>query len=449
MSTGSQDHNSGGKHTLSDAARAAGLRGPEQAKTSGKDIYKTWIRRLCFGLVMMSAGIAMTLVFPDLFRTRETRESQLPGDAAPGYYPLGQAMAACGYKPDETAAFSFIKNVSGKPVRVEYDFAANQCRKNSYTFDMTGRWVERQGEQYLHGPLLENITNHTLIAGGNQRLIALPIHFAPHEWTTAFPPLVAHAGGILRKTDKNLAYTNSLEAIVQNYDLGHRVFEIDFQVTSDRNLAAVHEGMAPGDKKGISMTGDEWLAHSQYVQFTTLLIGDILDQMLVNTDMFLITDTKGDDTAAFGIIREEAAKRDSALLDRIIPQIYNRAMYDKLMGIHAFPSVIFTTYATRETPEEIVAFAASKSNIRVITTPGIKGTVNPALLRLTARENLLLYGHTMNEYNDITQFRKKGVHGLYTDYLTPNDFETYAKLSGQRQKSRTAGAPGLQTTVKE
>ena len=48
--------------------------------------------------------------------------------------------------------------------------------------------------------------------------------------------MVAHAGGgAIREKEYNTFYTNSLEALQQNYSLGHRLFEMDFYLTSDKN----------------------------------------------------------------------------------------------------------------------------------------------------------------------------------------------------------------------
>jgi glycerophosphoryl diester phosphodiesterase len=66
--------------------------------------------------------------------------------------------------------------------------------------------------------------------------------------------LIAHAGGTLFDRDgAMLTYTNSKEAIEQNYRRGHRVFEIDFSLTRDGYLAAVHDW-----EHGKRLTGENW-----------------------------------------------------------------------------------------------------------------------------------------------------------------------------------------------
>src|SRR5690242_6350549 len=49
--------------------------------------------------------------------------------------------------------------------------------------------------------------------------------------------LIAHALGGL----SGLKYTNSLEALIHNYQFGHKLFEVDLTFTEDNILATLHE----------------------------------------------------------------------------------------------------------------------------------------------------------------------------------------------------------------
>jgi glycerophosphoryl diester phosphodiesterase len=87
-----------------------------------------------------------------------------------------------------------------------------------------------------------------------------------------------------------------LEAIEQNYQRGHRVFEIDFSLTKDNELAAVHDW---NHGKGITQVGwidvptnEEWKAKRIYGKYTTLDIDDIITLMEKYRDIFIVTDTK-------------------------------------------------------------------------------------------------------------------------------------------------------------
>lgn len=391
-------------------------------------------------LFFLAAGAALGV----LYQMRQGEEFPATGAADSvsdqfvhnGYCPLTETMEAAGYRRASGARHAFEKNDAGKPaVTIAFDFKAGVCRKNRYVFDMTGKWLESGGEFFVHRTLAEKVLNRRLEKDAAGVLRAAEIRYAPHEWLAAFPPLIAHAGGIYRTPRENLEYTNTVAALIQNYDAGHRVFEFDFQITSDGKLAAVHAGFVPGkDGRSIDMSSGEWLAHKGFGGLQTALAEDILDEMLVNADMFVVTDTKWSGNDAFKILHAEAVKRDPALLDRIIPQIYNRDMYDGVMEVHAFPSVIFTTYATRESPMDIVDFCAGKDNIRVITTPVVNGSVDVVLAKLAETKKLVLYTHTPNRFSEIAYYRNQGVRGFYTDYLTPADLALYERSASSPKK---------------
>ena len=75
---------------------------------------------------------------------------------------------------------------------------------------------------------------------------------------------------------------------------------MDFYLTSDKKLAAVHDWHQFGNKDDVALSSDEWKKFKAYgspetpSRFTTMLVGDVLDQMVINQDMVLITDTKID-----------------------------------------------------------------------------------------------------------------------------------------------------------
>lgn len=348
------------------------------------------------------------------------QEQGLPAEfISDDYISLNEAMTACGFAKRPGYAVSYGKKISGQPVTITFDFNQLKCTKNAYAFSLDSQWREADGQYLVDSDLLEDITNHTFYYSDSGRIEAAAQQYGAYDWLSGSAPLIAHAGGAVRMGPDVQTYANSLAAIAENYTLGHRIFELDFQVTADSGLAAVHDGVTAGNENGIFMNTAEWQATGG----TT--IGDVLDQMMINTDMFIVTDTKRYDIVAFQIIYDEAAKRDINLLNRIIPQIYTCSMYDEVMAVYDFPSLIFTTYNTSETPEEIVGFVSRKENVRVITTPAGEEGVSRQLTQLANQTGILVYAHTLNDYEDIGAMRAQGVYGLYTDLLVPSDFERY------------------------
>lgn len=350
---------------------------------------------------------------------------------AEGYIPLDEAMKVCGYKRTIKNATKsvFTQKDSGVKISVEFLFDEDKCIKNEYQFDLADKVAWADEVCFIKSDKFKEIINVS-VAYENERLVAKPIEYGVHEWTTAFVPLVAHAGGGYRTAKGDNKYTNSLDAVIQNYDLGHRVFEIDFRLTSDKKLAAIHKWKDENGKNN-KMTAAQWKEQDNIAgtPCRTMLIGDVLDQMVINKDMFLITDTKTIKVVKnmkreFELITKEAKKRDPKLLERIIPQIYNRKMYETITQIYPFESIIFSLYKTTETDEEVIEFMIAHDDVKVVTTRGSnKGRFE--LIEPLSEHGKLVYTHTLNKPKDIEEMKEKGVYGIYTDFLTPSDWQKY------------------------
>lgn len=256
-----------------------------------------------------------------------------------------------------------------------------------------------------------------------------------NEWLQS--SLVAHAGGAIREKNYISFYTNSLEALKQNYSLGHRVFELDFYLTSDGKLAAVHDWTQFGNKDGIALSSEEWKQFKTFGspetegRYNTMTIDDVLDQMVINKDMYLVTDTKSMEIPEeemmkqFQEIYRAAISRDSELLNRIIPQIYSRDMYDKISTIFEYPNVIYTLYASGDTEEEVLDFVTNHKNIKAITISTGDGRFNEDFFSRLHAFDKKVFTHTIHTYDELTRFKTVGVDGFYTGLLTPKDIEVY------------------------
>jgi lipoteichoic acid synthase len=101
---------------------------------------------------------------------------------------------------------------------------------------------------------------------------------------------IAHAGGKVN----NRTYTNSLEALNENYKKGFRYFELDIIKTSDSEFVAAHDwehwaGMVSysGD---LPVTKGEFLKYKIYGQLTPLAMEEINNWFKLHRDAVLITD---------------------------------------------------------------------------------------------------------------------------------------------------------------
>lgn len=240
------------------------------------------------------------------------------------------------------------------------------------------------------------------------------------SWTKQTPPYIAHAmGGIDGNT-----YTNSLEAFEHNYALGHRVFEVDFGLTQDYQLVAVHDEnlwrkMADVPEEE-PFTHDAFMTYPPMGIYTPLDHRDVIDLMAQYPDMYIVTDTKDTDFVhvhlAFTQLAAYANSVDPTILDRIIPQIYHEEMLEWIMDIHPFRSVIYTLYQTSWTPDRVYEFCA-KSGVRFITMH--MDWVKQSTTDLWSQLGVNIAAHTCNSEDKAQALFDKGVDRIYTDFIVP------------------------------
>lgn len=245
--------------------------------------------------------------------------------------------------------------------------------------------------------------------------------------------LVAHAfGGVNGKS-----YTNSLEAFRNNYELGHKVFEIDFCLTADNVLIARRDWSALLYKdidqvvpsvmeNNLPQTYEEIKKYEG--RYSVVTFEEICRIMLEYPDMYIVTDTKESNKQAveyiFNNMKEIASNIDISLLDRIVVQIYNRAMYKALMDVYPFKSIIYTLYDSPDTNQEVVDFV-KETNVRAITMPSDRSTEE--FVGELNELGCYVYTHTINKVRDAKSQMEKGVYGFYTDFLTFEDLKMVPK----------------------
>ena len=252
----------------------------------------------------------------------------------------------------------------------------------------------------------------------------------PHLWTELSHGLVAHGGGGIL----NVVVSNCYEALTLNYRKGHRVFEMDLNLTSDNELVAVHDWPSYAGIKSLAEFKEIKIADV----FTSMDLDDIYAFMQTNKDAYLITDTKSfeyseEETALqFRLIYKKAFEYGGYdILSRVIPQIYNERTYDVINEIYSFRSIVYTLYATKATSAEVMEFVMDKDEIKVIAmTPERYSNdfldelnTNSLFANSLTTNSKLIYLHTINDLDEIMYYKQQGVHGFYTDYIIPSQME--------------------------
>ena len=242
-----------------------------------------------------------------------------------------------------------------------------------------------------------------------------------YSWADQSPEVIAHAMG----NAEGHSYTNSRDAFEQNYALGYRVFEVDFDLSDpELILIASHDRAAWFERT--ELTDDSDYTYDTFMQ--TLLFGKyepldyrgVVELLVEYPDAYFITDTKYTDFArvhiAFTQLTEYAKTVDPSVLNRIVPQIYHQEMLDWVMDIHPFKSVVYTLYQTRWTPEVVYEFCA-KSGIRFVTLN--YKYAQPDVINLWSKLGIRIAVHTLNDLETAQGFINQGVDMIYTDDILP------------------------------
>lgn len=228
--------------------------------------------------------------------------------------------------------------------------------------------------------------------------------------------LVAHAFGAL----DGVAYTSSLEAFNDNYKKGHRIFEVDFQLSEDGKLFTLH------DRAERIGTFEE---EQSKVEYTLMTFEEVCDLLIEYPDIYIITDTKYFDNysaigATFDVMKEIIERKDSSLYNRIIVQFYNQPMYYFMIDNYDFKSYIYTLYQSEDTQEDVISFVEHEE-IKAVTMP--YQSAKDTYVQKLNDAGCCVFVHTLNDVVEANSQLGNGVFGIYTDTITYDDLKTSAE----------------------
>ena len=139
---------------------------------------------------------------------------------------------------------------------------------------------------------------------------------------------IAHAGGNI----DGYLYTNSRESVENALKNGFNFIEIDFSVTRDGHLAAVHDWKSFGQITGVhtdtALTIEEVKNRNIHNKYHTLSGKDIANIMKNNQDMIIITDKIKD---------IKLLSREIPFKERILVEVFNRIDYIKCLWYGFYP----------------------------------------------------------------------------------------------------------------
>ena len=225
-------------------------------------------------------------------------------------------------------------------------------------------------------------------------------------------PRIAHAGGKIA----NATYTNSIDALDTNYQMGFRVFEMDFSWTTDQQLVCLHDWEESFERSfrrppqgAVSLKEFEQLVEDRS-EFTKCSLPSLVQWFSDHQDAILVTDVKERNLDALELISSNYPE----FIDRVVPQIYQPDEYPLVRRL-GYEKIIWTLY-TYPGSNLMVVQIAQTLDLMAVTMDTVR-----ARQRLGAdldAINMPSYVHTINDYADSLFFRSIGIDEIYTDELS-------------------------------
>ena len=240
------------------------------------------------------------------------------------------------------------------------------------------------------------------------------------------PYMISHAMGGLDGKD----YTNCLEAFYQKYEEGFRVFEVDFEMTSDNRMVLCHDwkrALSSSLEKGVVPTFKQFMSAKIYDKYTPMSLEDLLLLMNDYPDVRIITDIKSFDAKVMKkqyrqLVDTTLKMGMEDILDRFIVEVYDEDTFKAVDKIHHFTDYIFTLYKlykkapTKSQLKSVCSFCR-KNGIRMVSMYAKWWKADyEALLSAYGLESSV---HHVDKRSAAKKFFDQGVTAVYTNFLPP------------------------------
>ena len=239
---------------------------------------------------------------------------------------------------------------------------------------------------------------------------------------------IAHALGGLDGKE----YLNSRESFLSMYNQGVRLFELDLSRTSDGVWVCRHNwnesmGQWEGTGKKV-LTERAFTSNKIYGKYTPMTLEDFFLLLKDYPDAFVMIDSKQYSVRNYQMTLEdyceyvEIAQAAGAgeVLNQIIPEIYNKAMFPGTAMIYSFPSYIYSLWQEYSTEDlEGIASFCREKKIPAATIYWKYWSYEAE--EIFEKQGIHLYVYTVNDRNQARKYIAVGAEGICTDFLTTED----------------------------
>jgi hypothetical protein len=243
--------------------------------------------------------------------------------------------------------------------------------------------------------------------------VVLFFYQQPNKIEALDPFRIAHAGGNYGL----ITYSNSYEALDDNYKEGFRYFELDFVFTSDEVLVCLHDWKS-NFKRSFGFPTKSPLSYNEFVnavaannKFKNCTLDGLAKWISENPDAYIVTDIKGDNLTGLNQLLEVIPDAR----EKIIPQIYQPNNFKSIKKL-GFESIIWTLYRYNGKIDDVLDEIKDFSGKIAITMPRKRAKTNlPCEL---ARLNIPSYVHTINSSEETSLYiEKMCITEIYTDFM--------------------------------
>ncbi|MDF2460628.1 MAG: hypothetical protein K0S68_31 [Candidatus Saccharibacteria bacterium] len=224
------------------------------------------------------------------------------------------------------------------------------------------------------------------------------------------PRYISHAAGLyLGKT-----YTNTIAALNNSYALGHRLIEVDLNLTTDNEVVLLHDwssaltyifGISAGQRDLATLLADT--ASSPY---QVAKLSDLAQWASTHPSAKIILDTKAGSPVA---MMTTVANLYPGLKSQFIPYIYNFNDYADVSSL-GFPNIGMLTYSGQYAPATLLTHARNHNLHSLVMTQSTLAAQSPDLVKTVP-----VYVYTVNDAAIRNQVFATGAQGVVTDWLGP------------------------------
>lgn len=236
---------------------------------------------------------------------------------------------------------------------------------------------------------------------------------------------MAHALGAIN----GQIYLNSKESLIESYNKGYRLFEVDLQQTSDGIWVCRHNWNEPlGQWSGTGrkvLSYKEFLSKPLYGKYTPISLEDLFILLKKYPNAYVLFDSKKyaqrdysmtlKDYSEYIKIAEEAGAKET--LNRIIPQIYNESMYPAVTILKVFPTYLYSCWKQYSVNELVhIADFCRERGIHAVTIS--QTNWNNSVQQIFDKRGIFLYVYTVNNIDQAKKYISGGAVGICTDTIT-------------------------------